>query len=355
MTTMVAPAALPARPRLLILTDYRGFFWYSTRRPDASMNIETLTTMISSRGIEPVVQPFSSIDFRRTSYGGDFVLYQSTHDRDLRYHGFIEDILLGLQLQGATLIPRFECFRAHHNKVFMEILRDLSTLATIKSPASRVFGTFEEFEAGLDGTVALPCVLKSSAGTHGEGVALATSPRRARSLARRLSASRHLVDGLKDRAKRLLRDWHVPHSGHRNKFVIQEFIAGLAGDFKIVVYGRKYYVLERLNRSGDFRASGSGRFHFPENPPHSILSVSEDVLASFDVPFLSLDIGLRWGEPVVLEFQFVSFGNYTIENAPFHFERHGRDWTRVDGRSDLEEEFANSVVDYILMRSSSGH
>jgi hypothetical protein len=71
------------------------------------------------QGYETVFIRYAEIDFRDMNFKDQYVLYQSSEDRGLYYKSYIEDMLLGMQLQGAILIPGFHAFRAHHNKVFM--------------------------------------------------------------------------------------------------------------------------------------------------------------------------------------------------------------------------------------------
>ena len=134
---------------------------------------------------------------------------------------------------------------------------------------------------------------------------------------------------------------------HRKKFILQEFLPGLESDFKILVYYDRYYVLHRQNRTGDFRASGSGIFDLPEEPGDQLLDFAERVHRSFDVPMSSLDIARTGKELRVLEFQFLHFGPLTMEQAAFFFMKQNGRWTRIEQSSIVEEEFARSVVMYI--------
>ena len=45
-------------------------------------------------------------------------------------------------------------------------------------------------------------------------------------------------------------------SVHNRKFIVQNYIDGLSGDYKVLKYGSKFYSLYRKNRDNDFRASG---------------------------------------------------------------------------------------------------
>jgi hypothetical protein len=129
---------------------------------------------------------------------------------------------------------------------------------------------------------------------------------------------------------------------------VQEFLSGLDGDYKVLVYGKKYYVLERKNRKNDFRASGSGNFSFPDSPSDELLNFAYDIYTGFNVPFISMDIAKFEHRYVLLEFQFLSFGNYTLERSEFYFTRKDDSgWMKVKEIPDLEREFVSSVVRYL--------
>ena len=63
----------------------------------------------------------------------------------------------------------------------------------------------------------------------------------------------------------------------KKKIIIQDYISGLDGDYKVLIYDKKYYVLRRYNCKNDFRASGSGIFVFEENIPRAVLDFAEKV------------------------------------------------------------------------------
>jgi hypothetical protein len=129
--------------------------------------------------------------------------------------------------------------------------------------------------------------------------------------------------------------------------VSQTFIPELSGDFKVLVYWDKYYVLGRRNRPADFRASGSGLFSWPEEPPLDLLDYAKRVFDYFKVPVISLDIALSGDTPVLIEFQFVNFGPLTMEHSHWYFvQSEQNSWKKVEGKSMPEVEFARSVVRY---------
>ena len=332
---------------ILLVTDYRNQFYEAVRSHGASLDIERMRTYFSGMGYNLRVMQFREVDFGSNNYNGYYVLYHSSEDRDLLYKDYIEDILLGFMLQGAILIPDYPKFRAHHNKVFMEILRTIHDSAAVKGIASHGYGAFEEFACDIDRHPE-KVVMKPSSGARSSGVRLVEGHAAQLRYARRLSSSFHVVDFMKRLVNSVIRKTYPKKSLHRRKFVVQEFLPGLEGDYKILVYGEKYYVLQRKNRKDGFGASGSGMFTYPISPPSGLLNFAHDVFASFQVPFISLDIAECENRYVLIEFQFISFGNYTLERSKFCFSRTDENsWIKIDETPDLEREFVASVVRYI--------
>ncbi len=334
---------------VIIITDYRNHLFESVKYIGCSINVNKISSILSEYGYSVNVVRFSDINFIKNSYSNCYVLYQSVEDNNMLYKDYIEDILLGLTLQGAILIPDIYKFRSHHNKVFMEILRSLSNNKDVNNVKSWYYGTFEEYKAGA-GKLPDKVIMKPASGARGKGVKLMCGKKQKDSYAKILSSSFSLKEYMANMYNRYKCRLYIPKSTHRRKFVAQEYIEGLCGDFKILVYGRKYYVLYRHNRHNDIRASGSGMFQFPNDVNDKLLDYAYSIFKYFNVPFISMDIAHSDNMYRLMEFQFVSFGNYTIEKSSYYYTRDsdGR-WVRITEDPDLEREFAQSVIEYIGM------
>jgi len=334
---------------LLILVDYRQHFYSSRKTSHLGMNVTRIVANLFHRGIGARVVQFAEIDLRRDDFRGVPILYQSSQDPDLRYKSYIEDLLLGLSLRGAVLVPDFAKFRAHHNKVFMEVLRDCTHHPGVQSLASQVFGTFEEYEdfsRSTDGGV----VMKPSEGAQSKGIRVVRGRAEQLKYARRLSSSFSLCNvGWRIR-NILFGDKYVRMSMNRRKFITQEYVPDLPNDYKVVIYGTKYFVVDRMNRRRDFRASGGGLLSFPAELPTGLLDFAETCFRAFNVPFASFDIGVKAGRFFLFEFQFVCFGQYAVEMAEFCFERMppAQIWTMVRGQFEAEKELADAVASYLM-------
>ena len=219
--------------KITMLVDYRKYFYMSVRHKDASMNLESIQDYFSDKGWQLQIKKFTDIDLRTDNYRDRLILYQSSEDRDLFYKNYIEDVLLALELQGAVLIPKFHYFRAHHNKVFMEMLRDISPLTEIQNIQSKSYGTFEEFQNDSP-DISVQKVLKPSEGCGSSGVKLLSGAESIKRHARKVSRSIHMLDALKNIVKSMV--WHpyVKRSNHRKKFLLQNYVADLKNDYKIL-------------------------------------------------------------------------------------------------------------------------
>ncbi|MCI0567845.1 MAG: hypothetical protein L0Z52_06600 [Acidobacteria bacterium] len=333
---------------IYLLVDYKGHFGtkHGAVPYRSGLDREKLARHFQDRGYRATFLNFCDVDFQNGDLRGRCFLYTSAEDHDLLYQSFIEDIILGLENCEARILPAYKFLRAHHNKVFMEILRDQLLGNEQRSLKSRFYGTREELEARLGG-VALPSVVKPASGSMSVGVRLCKSPEELLRAASQASASQHWPTDAWDFGRMWRRRGYVRESLHRRKFVVQSFLPGLGNDWKILIYGKKYYVLMRRTRKHDFRASGSGRFEFITELPAGLLDFASSIFNRLDVPHLSMDIGVAEGRFHLFEFQALHFGTKTIEEAPFHFARSGQEWKRVDGPSSVEEEFVRSVVDHL--------
>lgn len=328
---------------IYLLIDYREMFYSSTREVAGSMDVRKLKTLFEHQGYKVYVKRFSDVNFYSDEYRGAFILYQSSEDPDLRYKEYIEDVLLGLELLGAYLVPRFQLFRAHHNKVFMEILRDLSHNINVQSTRSRVYGTAEDLMLNIE----YPAVIKPSAGSQSNGVQLAKTPQELISAARRIARSFSTMNARWRIASFFSGKGFKTISQHRSKFIVQDYIDGLDGDYKVLVYADRYYVLRRNNRANDFRASGSGLLSYPNETPSAVLTYAESVFRYFNTPFASFDIATKDEKLFLLEFQFLSFGQYALEHSNHYYIYRNGMWQRVDTSSDLEDTFTYAVHVYL--------
>jgi glutathione synthase/RimK-type ligase-like ATP-grasp enzyme len=353
MNSMNDSSLVSKRPKLYIYIDYRGQFYSSLRVSTGGVDLDLLQDALFGFGLECEIRTFSS--FRSTeNFDGAFVLYQSSEDRDLLYKSYIADVLLSISARGGVLLPKFEYFHAHENKVFQSYMTSSLSIPGLKIPKSVSYGCYEELK-DVPSNLEFPLVLKSAAGCQSKSVTLVRSHAELYAKAARFSSSFNLLDAIRIGAKKYLRKGYVRESLRRRKFILQEFIPDLDGDFKVLVYGERVYVLTRKNRKNDFRASGSGIFAFTEDVPHALLDVALRLREHYECPYISADIAYerQTGTCILLEIQFLMFGTYTIEKSPFHFVPSPEGWKVVRQSSVLEHVMANSIAGQIVRASNT--
>jgi len=333
--------------KIFLLTDYRGQFYSSTKYKGASVDINRLRNYFSSFGFELVVISFSDVNFRTQNYKNEWVLYQSSEDPGLFYRSYIDDVIAGLFMQGAKLIPNFYQFKAHHNKHFMEIIRDIHTLPEIKNIYAERYGTNEDYLKNIKKSKKKIYILKTSNTSKSRGVFMLKNIKEKIKLPKFVSKT-FSIQNLKYFIEKL-KTGKIPLyiSNHRQKFILQPYISNLRGDYRVVVYDEKFFVLYRKNRANDFRASGSMKFNYDIKLPQNLLNYSKKVFDSFDVPYMALDIGIKNGTFYLFEFQFISFGQYTLEKSSFFYHLKNKKWNKIFEKPDLEREIATSVTKFI--------
>jgi len=341
--------------KVLLLCDTRGWFWkkYNDRNQTESLDITVMCSAFESAGFEVEVANVALLDFSK-AYQGTYILYTSSEDFNEGSKSFIEDVLVWLELRGAILVPSFPFFRAHHNKVMMELLRQSFSdprLNTIKSEF------YPSRKIALEANHSWPAVLKSASGAGSQGVALVQSKSHLSSITRKLARLRGsdfaTIFTIRNFIRALTRQG--PINFHNSKFVIQNFIPNMTGDYKVLAFSSHFFVLHRRNRQNDFRASGSGQF-VDVNPDEiqGVLEFARHCTCVIDSPFLSLDIGFDGTNHHLVEFQCVSFGlkALTLSSGYYECDETGY-WQFIKRKSVPEYEFVTAFCDYI--RRKQGH
>ena len=335
---------------IIILSDYKGFFGskqrYSIYR--GGMDVNRMAQLFKYKGFDCEVKQISKISVDGLINRKPIILYTSSEDNHGLYKSFIEDVVYFLEYQGVTVIPKYAFLLAHNNKVAMELLRSNSGFTPIKSINTRMFGTLEELKL-VANEFTFPVIIKPDAGAMGRGVKRADNPKELVEKAKSISSSFSMRHDMKEFLRKIkYRKMYKRESFYRSKFIVQNMIHGLQNDWKVLVYGDICYVLYRGNRKNDFRASGSGKFHFTKELPPGLLDYAYSVKQHFNLPQISLDIGFDGNDFHLLEFQAIYFGTTTIEKSPHLFKKTKKGWEIIDKQSDLEEVYVESMGDFII-------
>jgi glutathione synthase/RimK-type ligase-like ATP-grasp enzyme len=350
--------------RLIILTDEDSEFFVSKAdfKNFTSMDVDKIINYFIAKNFNVSVFKFSELDLSQ-DYRGVYTLYQTSEAAGGFYKRYIEDLIYFLEKQGAIVIPKHELLKEHHNKIFMELMRSRFADKSLKTIKSTCYGSYVDAK---NYNSYFPVVIKRVSSSGGAGVFLAKNRKeyikKIKKAGNVLVASGLIdfyIEYFKIVVKKLIKYFSPSKSKYlrynttplSTPIVVQNFIEGLIGDYKVLIFGEKYYSMFRKNRDNDFRASGSGRFYeVPENEQEGLLNFAKKITAEIDFPIFGIDIGFDGKEYHLLEFQMIDLGTSALQRSKFWYEFQERKWTKHEGLSNLEEEFSGAIYEYINSR-----
>ncbi len=339
------------------LTDYKGIFGskFNAQPYRSGFDKNLLKQLFEKQGITPVFLKASEVAFYGVDWKGKIVLVSSSEEYKLLYKSFIEDVVYGFSKAGAQLLPGADFLRANNNKVYMEVLSQVALPANLQTLPGKYFGTYDELKTAVDaGKIKFPCVFKLAAGAKSRGVFKASHASELLTGAKKLSSSYSHKIQWKEKVRTLLHKGYQTESAYQNKFIIQPFVAGLKNDWKILIYGEKYYLLKRSVRLNDFRASGSGidyRSGSTAEFPSGMLNFVREYFLALDVPNLSIDFGYDGEKGYVFEFQAIHYGTYTQQKSNDYFEFEKGSWMLKNDILSAEEVYVHSIIEYLKRKS----
>jgi glutathione synthase/RimK-type ligase-like ATP-grasp enzyme len=349
------------KKRLIILTDEDSEFLISKSnfRYFTSMDVNKIKEYFVSRDFDVDICKFSQLDLT-LEYKGVYFLYQTSEAPGAFYKRYIEDLVFFLEKRGAIPLPAHRLIKAHHNKVFMEFIRSDFADESLKSVKSVCFGSWMD---AMNYNSGFPVVIKQASSSGGAGVFLARNKKefdiRAKKAGRVVIAN-NLGSLFSNYIKHAVKKVIVRLYPERSKYleydvtpvstalIVQTFIPGLSGDFKVLFFGGKYFMMFRKNREHDFRASGSGSFFpVPEEDHEGILNFARKLVPEIDFPVIGMDIGFDGTNYHLLEFQVIHIGTSALHRAKYWHEYNDGKWIKYEGLSNLEEEFSRSILSHI--------
>jgi len=322
------------------------------------MDLSLIRNSFESNGYQVSVMKFSGLDVSK-DYKNVFFLYQTSESPGSFFKRYIEDLVYFLEKQGALVAPQHEFLLAHHNKIFMELMKSRFSDESLKTIPGACFGSWVD---ALNHKVRFPVVIKQSSGSAGMGVYLARNRKEYQKFIKkagnRIFAEnlRELsIANLKKLVKRIIK-MLVPAKSNYYSFdtsplsvpiIVQPFVEGLSGDYKVLIFGRKYYLMYRKNRDNDFRASGSGRFYeVPKNEHEGVLNFARRLSLEIDFPILGIDIGFDGNTYHLIEFQMIHLGPSALQRSKYWHEFIAGKWIKFNGSSIIEEEFSRAMIDF---------
>ena len=338
--------------KIIALTDYKNKF--GSKHFDnpyrSGMDKEQMKKYFKLFDYEIKFKNFFEISINDNDWQNRNVIYTSSEDIGFHYKSYIEDIILGLEEKGANLIPKYKYLRANNNKVFMEIIRSINLLnCTLEA---ELFGSLKDLLIKIE-NIKFPAVLKASEGASGRNVFLVKDRKDLIKKVKKLKNYSHLKEDIRDYFRSMKHKGYIRESIYRNKFIIQEFIPNLKNDWKVYVFGDKYFIFKRpILKGRGIKASGGGYDNYfygkDATPPVGVFSFCEKIFKKLNVPHLSLDIAFDGNRFYLIEFQALYFGTAGIPYSKGYFtKKEDNTWMYVEKSCNIEQVYVESIVKYI--------
>ena len=167
---------------LILLTDYRGAL-RQRQQTWQSLDTAAVREVLAAGGVQTRELRYEDTATLADLPSGTLIHYTSTQQPG--YRTLVDDILYELSRR-CTLVPRYEIFRAHEDKVYQELLRRRLELP---GPRARVFGNLQGAMHRLE-EGEFPLVYKAARGFQSSGVHLVRDKRQLRRLVSRLHRPR---------------------------------------------------------------------------------------------------------------------------------------------------------------------
>lgn len=290
--------------KILLLTDYNDLYRQGIYRSEG-IELQLFKQVLENNGYSVLQITYHDLlnhspEKWTEYYQGYQVVYTSSEN--LEYKEYIKDIVYEIS-KNNSLIPRYDILMCHEDKAYQEILK--KSLG-IRSLDAWIFATWKDLNKDID-KIKYPIIVKKCTGAGSISVYKAKNKKELMKFAKKIMRGKGYYEYyLKALYKKLSGKWN-PHYFEDEKYfgrlILQQYVPELECDWKVLVFGNKYYALRRMVRNHDFRASGSGKFSF-EVPDSGILSYAKEIYEKLDVPFLSLDLCMDADKNVYLiEFQ----------------------------------------------------
>lgn len=325
-------------PTIYILTLSSGAFG-TAEQSWLSLDVGKIASLLNRHGFSTVIKSISEIRAIDPN-PADVVLYTILPNPDFRQ--FLLDHLYFLSKK-TRIFPSFEMALAYENKGFQALQKARLGLDEL----SEVYGyDLQDFSCPP------PFVYKNISGSGSVGVQLIRSQSERDKIwnkKERVSVER----GLKYIARRLkLTDGQFALYKSKYKcyytWIGQKFIRDLHCDYKVLIFGDRYFGLRRNTRKSDFRASGSKLFDY-DNAPDAVLDYASKVGDKLISPWLSLDIGYdeTTDQCYLFEYQALNFGASTLNKSRGYFKRSPGGWVFITEQPDYEKYYVQALTMYL--------
>lgn len=268
----------------------------------------------------------------------DIIIYTSFFNFEVRE--YLKDILYYVK-DHCLILPTYEMLLAHENKGFQEVMRRALGINDLLS----------DYVFDIDSiTISPPFVLKTIDGSGSSGITLIKDKHdltKFKTKNIQISKSRKLKNSI--RKLKLPTDNYSLYSYYYKpfkRFVTQDFIANLTCDYRVLVTGDRFYAMRRDVKKGDFRASGSKKFHY-HDVPNDVLDYAEKIFSKLKNPYISMDLAYKDKTPYLIEFQGTNFGSSVIRHSGGYYTKTIDSWVFVESQPLHEEALSYGLYYYV--------
>ncbi|MBW6479432.1 MAG: hypothetical protein K0B37_08400 [Bacteroidales bacterium] len=339
---------------ILVITGKHRFFGQS-RKPWVSINTDKLLGYFEENDYKVQIMDFHEAINQNHEIKDKIIIYAFSQKDN--YRNYIQDIVFHLSKQN-TVIPAYDLLKCHENKGYQELYLKSLGIQSLKT------GYFSSASEVNTDDYPFPFILKTIKGSNGKGVFLIKNEHAFHKITDSLMKNFGTVTTLDLFRRKYLRKkkfkYYPEHSDRKDyygykdyitreeNFVIQQYIAGLSFDYRVLAAFDRFYVMKRSVMPGDFRASGSKIFNFNEQPETGLLDFASSIYNKFDSPFLSMDILFDGKDYYLAEYQASHFGVTTIVGSRGYFSNpQNQSWEYVEEKPQLEYVYAKTYMNYI--------
>lgn len=335
---------------LLLILDSKGKYRQKIDQYE-SIDLDVFINELKNLGYKVDVTNYFDIANNIDKIKNKQIVY--TSHQQLDYKKYIEDIL-NLLKENNLIIPGFNSLISHENKGYQELQRKILGLDELKSYIISDTADLDKVD------ISYPIVIKRPNSCSSRGVFLAHDRNELDSIIKKHFLKKdfnYYILLFKRLIKKILKKKTFNWTDGKIKdyrytrLILQQFIPNLDGDYKILVYGNKYYGLKRGVKKGDFKASGSGIHDYHQEIPEEVLSFAKSCFDKLNIPFAGFDIAIDQNKKCYLiEFQSIHIGPVTLIHSEKYYTNDSDKWIRHNEKSILEEEYARAIDWYLENR-----
>lgn len=335
---------------LLLILDSEGKYRQKIDQYE-SIDLEIFMNELKKLGYKVTITNYLEVSKNIDKIKNKNIIY--TSHQQLDYKKYIEDIIACLK-DDNLIIPGYNSLIGHENKEYQELQRKKLGLDNLESYVISDTKDLEKI------TINYPIIIKRPNSCSSRGVFKANDESELIKILKKNFLRKdfnyyqlHLKKFIKKLLKKKTYNWTASkiEDYRYTRFILQEFIPNLNGDYKILVYGNKYYGLKRGVKKGDFKASGSGIHDYHEEIPCEVLTFAKSCFDKLSIPFAGFDIAFDKNKKCYLiEFQSLHIGPVTLIHSEKYYTFEKDRWKRHNEHSILEEEYARAIDWYINNR-----